>query len=67
MPALTVHLSDDLAEFVRQSVADGNYTSTDDLFAHALGLVRTESVLGRGSTGFTPRTEPIPPPSRLPA
>lgn len=59
MPTLTVHLADDLAEFVRQSVADGAYTSADELFAHAVGLVRTESVLGHSPTA-DPAARPTP-------
>jgi hypothetical protein len=55
MTTLTVQLPDDLAEYVRRSVADGNFPSADALVTHAVGLVRTASVLGHGSTG-----EPVP-------
>jgi Arc/MetJ-type ribon-helix-helix transcriptional regulator len=54
MKPLTVQLPEELAGFVEQAVADGLFESADDLFAYAVGLVRTESVLGHRLTPATP-------------
>jgi Arc/MetJ-type ribon-helix-helix transcriptional regulator len=70
MPALSVNLPDDLAAFVTQAVADGRFDTTDELFAYAVGRVRTESVLGGQ---MAPETLPevarsaTPTPSKIPA
>ena len=43
MPAVTVSLPDDLAEYVAESLRVGTYTSADDLFARALRLLRSQT------------------------
>ena len=59
MKSVLVYLEDDLLAFVEQAVQDGNFESADDLFAYAVGLVRTETVLGR-----RPAAEPAPAPPK---
>lgn len=72
MPAQVVNLPDDLAAFVAQAVTDGRFDSADELFAYAVGRVRTESVLG-GAVNLVPAVEPVKPttptstPSKIPA
>jgi hypothetical protein len=63
MKVVVVNLPDELAAFVERAVADGSFDSPDHLFAHAVGLVHTEAMLG--FSGSTQPTEPFvqsPPP-----
>lgn len=65
MKTVVVKLPDDLADFVERAVVDGTFDSPDDLFAHAVGLVRTETVLGHppaptGSRPVLPASAPQP-------
>jgi Arc/MetJ-type ribon-helix-helix transcriptional regulator len=46
MKNVSVSLPDDLAVFIERAVSDGAFDSVDHLFAHAVGLVRTEAALG---------------------
>ena len=52
---LVVSLPPELERFVQDAIADGSWASADDLFAYALSLARTASVLGKPMN-------PTPPP-----
>lgn len=52
-----ITLPDDLAAFVAEAVRDGLFESPDDLFAHAVALVRTQTALG-----YSPDAPTAPPP-----
>jgi Arc/MetJ-type ribon-helix-helix transcriptional regulator len=70
MPAVVVNLPDDLAAFVAQAVTDGRFDSADELFAYAVGRVRTDSALGGQMAPETPPEvvrSATPTPSRIPA
>lgn len=43
MPAVTVDLPDDLAEFVAEVLRSGTFESADELVAHALRAVRAHT------------------------
>jgi hypothetical protein len=64
MKSLLVNLEDELLSFVEQAVQDGNFDSADHLFAYAIGLVRTESVLGRRPSADPPPPLPVAPPPK---
>lgn len=58
MQTVSVNLPDDLAAFIGRALADGAFDSIDHLFAHAIGLVRTEAMLG--AVGMVHTAEPPP-------
>jgi len=62
MPAVSfrIHLPDDLAAFVTEAVRDGVFESTDQLFAHAVAAVRTQTALGQTPDTVPPGATPPP-------
>ena len=65
MKTVSVNLPDDLASFVERAISDGAFDSVDHLFTHAIGLVRTEAMLGAAGITNTAR-EPYTPKSMTP-
>jgi hypothetical protein len=63
MPTVSfrVNLPDDLAAFVTDAVRDGVFESPDQLFAHAVAAIRTQTALGH-----TPDPSPASPASPQP-
>ena len=59
MIAFTVTLPPELARFVADAVADGSWATADELFAYALSLARTATVLGKPPSQSPP---PVVPP-----
>ena len=60
MIAFTLTLPPELARFVAEAVADGSWATADELFAYALSLARTASVLGKPPSQTPPPAAPPP-------
>jgi len=69
MTPVTVTLRDDLLAFAQRAVADGQFATIDELVAYAIGLARTEAVLGRyresNEVSFDPPPVPVPTPAPI--
>jgi hypothetical protein len=58
MKSVTIQLPDDLSAFVDRSIQDGNFSSVNELIVYAIGLVRTESMLGHIPTPSPVSSQP---------
>lgn len=66
MNRFTVTLPAELARYVSDAIAGGAWSSVDELFAYAVGLARTASVLGKPPVPVPAAPEPAPVPAPPP-
>jgi Arc/MetJ-type ribon-helix-helix transcriptional regulator len=66
MKSLRITLPDELAQFVEDAVASGDWPDTDRLIEYAITTLRTEIMLGKGPETLPVTTSRTPTPASIP-